>query len=239
MKRLIAISILVFCSLLSSAQDQFIVDPNASMRTLNGSFSKIKISHAIKVVITQAETEVIAVSANDEKFTDDILTELDGNTLVIRSKNNSWTGSRSNRQLKVYIAFKKLEEIEVSGASDVITVGAIKQPSLKVDLSGASTLKASLDVSTLSLDMSGASKLILTGTATVLKADMSGASDLEAFGLVVETANLDVSGASDIDINVSRDIKAEASGASSIRYKGTASISNVKTSGASSIKKKD
>lgn len=238
MKKIIVISVLILCSFITVAQDQLIVDANATLRTLTGSFDRIKISHAIKVIITQADTESIAVSASDEKYTDDILTELNGSTLNIRSKGNNWTG-RGNRQLKVYVSFKNLEGIEISGASDVVAVGAIKQPSVKVDLSGASTFKADIEVKTLALDMSGASKLVLMGTADVLRADCSGASDLEAFGLNVNTASLDVSGASDIEINVSTDIKAEASGASSIRYKGTATISNVKTSGASSIKKKD
>lgn len=238
MKKIISISVLILCSFIAVAQDQLIVDANATLRTLTGSFDRIKISHAIKVIITQADTESIAVSASDEKYTDDVLTELNGSTLIIRSKGNNWTG-RGNRQLKVYVSFKNLEGIEISGASDVVAVGPIKQPSVKVDLSGASTFKADIEVKTLALDMSGASKLVLMGTADVLRADCSGASDMEAFGLNVNTASLDVSGASDIEINVSTDIKAEASGASSIRYKGTATISNVKTSGASSIKKKD
>ena len=238
MKKLLSVSILVLCSFVALAQDQLIVDANAELRTLRGSFNKIKVSHAIKVVITQSDTESIAVSANDEKYTADIITELDGSTLNIRTKGNSWTG-RNNRQFKVYISFNKLDEIDVSGASDVLTVGTITQPSLKIDLSGASTFKAEIAVKTLALDLSGASKLVLQGTTDVLKADCSGASDLNAFGLTAETANLDVSGASDIEINVSKDIKAEASGASSIRYKGTASVTNVKTSGASSISRKD
>jgi hypothetical protein len=238
MKKIISISLLILSSFIAVAQDQLIVDANAQLRNLKGSFNKIRVTHAIKVIITQSDTESIAVSANDDKYIDDIITELEGSTLSIRSKGNSWTG-RSNRQLKVYISFNKLEEVDVSGASDILTVGAIKQPSLKIDLSGASTLKAELQVNTLALDLSGASKLVLQGTTDVLKADCSGASDLEAFGLIAETANLDVSGASDIEINVNKDIKAEASGASSIRYKGTPSVTNVKTSGASSIKKKD
>lgn len=237
MKKLFVITAMILCSLVSVAQDQLVVDANAKLRTLNGSFSKIKISHAIKVVITQSDSESLAVSANNEEYIDDIVTELEGNTLVIKSKNNSWTGRR-NRQLKAYISFKRLEAIEVSGASDVVTVGTIKQPSLRMDLSGASTLKATVETGTLSLDLSGASQLSLKGSAEVLKADCSGASDMNAYDLTAELANLDVSGASDIEINVSREIKAEASGASSIRYKGNATVTNVKTSGASSINKK-
>lgn len=237
MKKIIAISLMVLCSLVSVAQDQLVVDANAKLRILKGSFSKIKISHAIKVIITQSDTEGLAVSANNDEYIDDIVTELEGNTLVIKSKNNSWVGKK-NRQLKVYVSFKKLEAIEVSGASDVITVGVIKQPSIKMDLSGASTLRGEVETTTLSLDLSGASQLNLKGSAGVLKADCSGASDMNAYDLTVELANLDVSGASDIEINVSKEIKAEASGASSIRYKGNATVTNVRTSGASSINKK-
>lgn len=237
MKKILAISIMVLCSLVSVAQDQLIVDANAKLRTLNGSFNSIRISHAIKVVITQSDTEGLAVSANEEKYMEDIITELDGSTLVIRLKNNSWTGKR-NRQVKVYVSFKKLESLDISGASDVVTVGAIKQPSLRLDLSGASTLRGELETGTLSLDMSGASQLSLKGSAKVLKADCSGASDMNAYDFTVDLANLDVSGASDIEINVTKEIKAEATGASSISYKGNASVTNVRTSGASSINKK-
>lgn len=237
MKKIIIVALCLLTGYLSFAQDQLVVDPNASLRKLNGSFSKIKISHAIKVIITQGETESLAVSANDEKYLEDIVTELDGNTLVIKSQGNRWTG-RSNRQLKVYISFKKLEAIEVSGASDVVTVGSISQPALRLELSGASTLKGDIKTGTLALDLSGASQLTVKGSTEVLKATCSGASDLNGYDLTAELANLDVSGASDIEINVNREIKAEASGASSIRYKGNATVTNVKTSGASSINKK-
>jgi len=237
MKKILAISIMVLCSLVSVAQDQLIVDANAQLRTLSGSFNSIRISHAIKVIITQSDTESLAVSANEEKYMEDIITELDGSTLVIRLKSNNWTGRR-NRQVKVYVSFKKLESLDISGASDVITVGKIKQPSLKLDLSGASTLRGEIETGTLSLDLSGASQLNLKGSAQVLKADCSGASDMNAYDFTVDLANLDVSGASDIEINVTKEIKAEATGASSISYKGNASVINVRTSGASSISKK-
>ncbi len=238
MKKLFVIAtIMMLCGFTASAQEQFIVDANAQLRTLKGSFTKIKVSHTIKAIITQANEESIAVSANDEKFIDEIITELEGNTLVIRSKNTSWVSKR-NKQLKVYISFKKLEALELSGASDVITIGTINQPSLKIELSGASTLKTDVNANTLSIELNGASRLNLKGAAETFKADCSGASDVNAFDFTAGLANLDVSGASDIEISVSKEIKAEASGASSIRYKGNASITNVKTSGASSINKK-
>ena len=104
MKKILAISIMVLCSLVSVAQDQLIVDANAQLRTLSGSFNSIRISHAIKVIITQSDTESLAVSANEEKYMEDIITELDGSTLVIRLKSNNWTGRR-NRQVKVYVSF--------------------------------------------------------------------------------------------------------------------------------------
>ncbi|RYD79190.1 MAG: DUF2807 domain-containing protein, partial [Sphingobacteriales bacterium] len=213
MRKLLFISVMIWCGFTAAAQDQFIVDANAQLRKLNGSFSKIKISHAFKVVITQADTESLAVSSNDEKYMDDIITELEGSTLNIRSKNNSWTGKR-NRQLKVYISFKKLEAIEISGASDVIGIGTIKQSSVKVEVSGASSLKGQFETGTLSVDLSGASQVNLKGSTEVLKAECSGASDMNAYDLTAELADLDVSGASDIEINVNKEIKAEASGAS-------------------------
>ncbi|MFT3981823.1 MAG: head GIN domain-containing protein [Ferruginibacter sp.] len=241
MKRIISLAVLLLSALMVFSQDKTIVDPNASIRELRGkTFTQIKVSHAIKLIISQGTEQSIAVSADEEKFKEDIVTEIDGNTLKVYSKNNNNVlSNRRNRRLTVYVSFTKLEYLDASGATDVMAVGAIEQPSLKLELSGASTLKAGLKVDFLNIELSGASKAVLSGKTTDSKIECSGASDLRAYSLSIDNANLEASGASSMDLTVMKELRVDASGASSIHYKGTASITNIKTSGASSVKRED
>jgi hypothetical protein len=239
MKKIVSTIVLGLVSLLAMAQDVTVVDANASPRPISGSFSKIKVSNAMKVVLTQGNTESVVVSASEEKYKADIITEVKNNTLHIYSDNNGMWVNKTNRKLKVYVSFKQLEAITVSGASDVAVADAIKQQSLRVEVSGASTLKTAVDLNTLAIDMSGASKLAISGKAEALNIDCSGASDLQGYKLEATTAKIDVSGASSLQLTVNKEISAEASGASKINYKGSATVTNLKASGVSKISKVD
>ncbi|MFT3946321.1 MAG: DUF2807 domain-containing protein [Agriterribacter sp.] len=66
---------------------------------------------------------------------------------------------------------------------------------------------------------------------------VSGASDVKGYNLITEYCKANASGASDIQLTVNKEINAVASGSSDIIYKSSATVSNVKSSGASSVKK--
>jgi hypothetical protein len=91
----------------------------------------------------------------------------------------------------------------------------------------------------LEIKMSGASKGSFSGNSEMLNVDCSGATDLNAYNLKAVRCNAEVSGASNIDIFVSGELNATASGVSRIRYKGNPAVSNVKKSGVSTISKED
>ena len=107
-----------------------------------------------------------------------------------------------------------------------------------MNLSGASDLKGKLDVKKLDVDISGASDLSVSGTVSKLNIEASGASDFKGYDLVTETCNVTASGASSIQITVNKELSAQASGASDVRYKGDGVIREIKSSGASSVSKK-
>ncbi len=84
--------------------------------------------------------------------------------------------------------------------------------------------------------LSGASRVDLDGSGSTLDLHVSGAStaDLEDFS--VDTAQVDLSGASTAMLDVKDDIgPANLSGASRLIYSGDPAFRNFKTSGASSI----
>ncbi len=228
-----------FTTAVVSAQDVTVInDKNAEPRSV-GAFHAIKVSNAFDVIIRQGSEEAVVVSAGDEKYRSRIKTEVVNGVLRISYDNESvWKWNSENKKLRAYISVKNIDKLEISGATDVKIDGVLKGSNLKIDLSGASSLKGAVVYESISIDQSGASDSKLSGTVKNLDIDVSGASDFNCFELVAENCRAEASGASDIFVTVNHDLKVNASGASDVQYKGNASISDFKTSGASSLKKR-
>jgi len=222
-----------------TAQDVTVInDKNAEPRKVS-SFHGIKVSNAFDVIIKQGNEEAVVVSASEEKFKSRIKVNVVNGILVIGYDNeNIWKWSNENRKLRAYISVKNIDKLDISGACDVKIDGVLKGSNLKLELSGASSLKGAVNYNSIVADQSGASNSKLSGTATNLDIEVSGASDFTGFDLVTESCKADASGASDIKITVNKDLRVDASGASEVQYKGTASVSGFKTTGASSLKKR-
>ena len=225
---------LLFFSVIAFAQKQFVVDPDAVVREIAGSFTSIKVSSGIHLFLSKGEDEALAVSASNDKFKEGIKTEIINGVLHI-----FYAGEKihfgNNFKLNVYIAYKTLEQIQASGASNVYIAGLMELPLLDVQLTGASEFKGEIKIDELNMKLSGASNSSLKGTAKNVNIESSGASDVKAYDLVTETCNVKSSGASDVNITVSKEISANASGASNVYYKGPAELKVKQSSGASSI----
>jgi hypothetical protein len=236
MKKIVLLFIAFITAGIVKAQE-LVVDPNASQRTISGSFTKIKVSGGIDLFLSQSDNEAVAVSASEDRFKDDIKTVVENGTLRIYYE---WEKNMTfrNRKLKAYVSFKTLEALNVSGACDVLVQGTINSESLGMVLSGASDFKGAVKVNKLTIDLSGASDIRISGTANTVDIESSGASDVKGYDLVTDYCNAKATGASDINITVNKELNAHAGGASDISYKGTALIRDMHSSGSSSISKK-
>jgi len=219
------------------SQETVINDANAAVRNVTP-FSSIKVSGGIDVYLSQGEDYSLAVSASEEKYRDNIKTEVKNGVLVISYNNDHFGRNYGDKKLRVYISFKTLESLEGSGASDFIINGTLVANSMLVKLSGASDIKGAVKITNLSLELSGASTVTINGTAQNLKLDGSGASDIKNYDLRVENCVAKLSGASDVRLTITNSISAHASGASTLYYEGNPDKKDVATSGASSVSQK-
>ena len=138
------------------AQNEIVVDPNATTRPVTGEFKTIKISGGIDLFISQSADVAIAVSASEEKYRDKIRTTIENGVLKIYyDGDKSW--KPKDKKLKAYVSFKELEKIDASGACDIKVSGTITVTSLDLYLSGACDFKGIIAVNSLKLDLSGAS----------------------------------------------------------------------------------
>jgi hypothetical protein len=196
------------------------------------SFDGIEVSGAFDIILKQGTVEEVILEA-DANLLPLIRTDVVGGTLRLETRKpiNHVT------VMKAYITVKDLKRIDVSGAVDINTDGRITVPELSIDASGASDSKLELAVQKLKLDCSGASKMRFSGYATDVNMDLSGASDIFGFDMLVENFDIEISGAGNAQINVTKKIRAEISGAGSVKYKGSPTEIDQSVSGAGSIKK--
>lgn len=241
MKKLILFAVLAIYGLSSVAQDEkvFVNDSNAQPRNIAGPFSAISVSGAIDLYLSQSDEEVVVVSAAESKYRNRIITEVVNGELKIYYNDKGLQWSSGSKKLKAYVAFKNVQKLTASGASDIYVNGVIRSDVLKINISGSSDFKGAVDVSKLSLDQSGSSDSRISGRTTHLKIEVSGASDVKGYDLVADYCEANASGASDIQITVTKELTASASGASDIYYKGQGITRNIRSSGASSVARRD
>ena len=143
-----------------------------------------------------------------------IKTDVDGGTLRIETTRRI----SPSGPIRVLISAPDINDLQVSGVANV-TLNDIKNAGL-------------------SIDSSGASKIAITGETAKLTVDVSGATKIDAENLKAENASVDASGACKVNVNVSGELRADASGASKIIYTGTPTNLVSKKSGAGSVSQK-
>ena len=225
-------------SLNSYAQETVINDRNAEVRNVKP-FSAIDVSGAIDVYLSQGSSEAVAVSASEEKYRDRIITEVSNGTLKIYFDGNKLGWNVGNKRLRAYVSFKDVHSLEATGASSFKIDGTISGNNLDVKLTGASNLTGNVKFSKLVADINGASQIKISGSVNDIDIDARGASDVKGYDLAVDGCSVKATGASDVRITVNKEISVNATGASSVFFKGDAVMTNVHTTGASSVSKKN
>jgi hypothetical protein len=197
-------------------------------------FSGVHASTGIDVFISQGSGFDVKVEA-DENLLEVILTELNGNMLVIKTDR---VNIRSAKSKKVYVTMPKLEELKISSAGDCKGMTPFNCDDLRVSISSAGDLKLDVEANRIDINISSSGDATLTGRTGVLDANLSSAGDLHAFDLIAETVSVDVSSAGDARVHASEEISMNASSAGNIYYKGGAEVVHSRSSSAGNIVKK-
>lgn len=201
------------------------------------SFDRLEMGSAFKIDVKPGSFSIKA--DGDKEDIDDLEARVSSGTLIIRfkdTKNGSWWGKNRRNRVNINITMPALKGIDFSGATSSRIEGFNNIEVFDLELSGASSSTVDVSARRINLDISGASSITLTGKAETMNGDISGATSFKAGDFEVASADLDISGASSARIYVTKSLQADASGASSVRYRGRPGSVNSSTSGASSVK---
>ena len=198
-------------------------------------FTALSVGSALKVEVTQSSAYGVSITG-DQRTLDQIEVSQNGDILTIAARPGMTTDFHG---AQVRITMPRLGSVSLSGATSGTAQGFDGGDGpLAVTLTGASSLEmTSVRAGNVTLDVSGASSFTATGSANVLVSTVSGASDLNLMGLTVEDTSMNLGGASHAAIDVNGRLDASVSGASSLQYRGSPTLGDITTSGASSVTK--
>ena len=194
-------------------------------------FNRIDVSGSFDIHIRQGDTPGLTIKA-DDNLLELIETSVSGSELKVKPQKNI---SRA-KELSLFITVRELEKVETSGACSIFTDGELRSANLEIECSGACEANMNLRCDDLSIDISGAGDLTFKGIAENLKIESSGACEVSAFELKTLRTSIQISGAGEVDVYVTEELKVDASGAAEVRYKGNPRNIDQDASGASSVK---
>jgi hypothetical protein len=226
-----ALQLLSSCSYADSFAERGSGNKQIEERSVK-SFVAIEVSGGFEVILKQGASEALTIEADDNlmKY---IVSEVRGGELRIFTE-----GSVSPKtKMKAYVTFVRLDEIDISGAVKLRAESKMDFGKLILEGSGASDIELELSAQRIEADLSGASELKLSGSVSNIELECSGASKIYAADLESESVRLDLSGASYIEVFAKESLIVDASGASSVRYKGNPEKLVESTSGASKVSK--
>jgi len=197
-------------------------------------FDEVSASHNFDVNIEQGDSYEVVIRI-DDNLLDDLEVTKQGDRLEIGFKRNIIT---RNATMEADITMPRLRGVDLSGASDAHITGFDSNDDFSSGLSGASSLSGDIRSGDVSLDLSGASEVTLSGSGGNLVIDASGSSDVDLAEFPVEDADLDLSGSSEIILNVNGTLDVSASGSSDVEYVGEPTLGSIQTSGSSSVSRR-
>jgi hypothetical protein len=199
-----------------------------------GTFKGIKAGEAINVTLKKGDKESIKVEVDGVSL-NAVITEVSGSYLKIHMAE----GSYKNRKVNVTVTYVSLERISASSASSVVSEGVLKTELLDITASSAASVELKVDAGRVTVSVSSAGDIILEGKAKSLTIDAGSAGVVDAYNLECEMVDATASSAGSVKVNVTKELRAEASSAGSIRYRGSPGKSDTRATSGGSVRKTD
>ena len=202
-------------------------------------FKEIEAKGNVNVVVSREDTYHVEVKGED-KYLDKVYVRKIGDILSVEFNADKFINLKSSKKkpVKVYISLPELKSIKGSGVTNY-DIADFETPEFYVNLSGASTADINIKSESIEMKLRGASSVNLSGNTDFFEAEISGASSLRSYDLTTGSSSIEASGASSAKIYARDKLYVEASGMSSVHYKGSPEVSVIDEDGLSSVKKDD
>ena len=164
-----------------------------------------------------------------------IITEVQGNTLTVKTEEGINLKPSNNRDIIITIPFEDISKVSLTGSGDLINNDIITSENLKVGITGSGDVI--LDIETITVDgsITGSGDLTLKGKTENLNVNVTGSGDFHGYGLDSKNTDASVTGSGDAEVISTVAFKGRVSGSGDIAYKGKPEREDIKVSGSGSI----
>ncbi|MBF9255376.1 PspC domain-containing protein [Pontibacter sp. 172403-2] len=208
-----------------------------NVRNFNYSnFEHISIGGPYHVQLTQGGNYSVRVHASNEEM-DKMEIKQNGNELVISYEDNTINLFDDREPILIQITAPNINEIDLSGAIKA-DVNGITSNNLDVSLTGATKAAFNVRTQNLKADITGASASRFVGHTDVFDLNAAGACSIDAGQMSATQVEVDAAGMTVVEVYVTSELRAEASGASQIKYDGNPGITRINANGASKVEHK-
>jgi hypothetical protein len=207
MKNLLIITLLSLSALMTNAQ-------NKDERKLND-FDRLSVGQSIDVIIEYGNENkaIIETSGVD---VEDVITEVNGGKLTIEMER----GSYRMIDVKVYLTYKKLNNIKVSSSASLKGESILKSSDLRIKVSSSARANLEIDAEELQVAVSSSGRLTLYGKVNKQTLDVSSSGRYSAIDLKSEIVEADISSSGRAEVYVTEALVAQASSSGRLTYKG-------------------
>lgn len=216
---LLTSTFVVFSILLSCTSPVMLTGQTITENRDVPAFSGVSLAFSASVFISQEETQSVEIEA-DESVMDIILTEVRGQTLVLRTRNGFWgrTG-----QVKVRITVPDIRELQVSGSGDILTQTPVSTDEIAMTVSGSGSIEIDdLQSPRITSKITGSGDIRISGhpTAGEMETIITGSGSCNAEDLEVSKADIKITGSGSTRVNVSEELITRITGSGSVLYRG-------------------
>lgn len=212
--------------------------PNAQKREVE-SFHGIEVSTGIELVLTAGNTEEVAVSAASIEYRDKIITKVQNGILKIYYDNKlgAVNKRKESKHLKAWVSYKTLDVLNANTGAEVKFNGVIKGNTITSDVNTGARIEGEVNLAELKINQSTGSKVNLTGKVTKLTVEGNTGSKFIAEEMTTNDCSVRVSTGAQASVNAENALEIKASTGGVVKYKGSATIREIKTNTGGTVNK--
>nr|WP_321236903.1 head GIN domain-containing protein [uncultured Psychroserpens sp.] len=184
-------------------------------RNIEDDFNQIKVSRGIDVYITQSDSRMLKVQA-DENLHDIIRTEVKDGVLKIYADESISTSEAK----KVMVNVKDLNLISATSGSDVYSTNTIEANNIKLITTSGADLEVEINAESTTLASTSGSDIVVSGKTNTLSASATSGSDIKARELISQSCVASVTSGADIVVHAEQKLTANATSGGDIKYYG-------------------
>lgn len=206
--------------------------PNANGEFIVDDFTKINLSGVADLVLIQGNECKVKFDV-DPEMEEEFQINCSNGVLNIDFEDGTFAKYTGET---VYITFKTLDEIKLTGVGDIKTEGTIKLNSLVCKVLGVGDIKLNLDCDHLEVQFSGVGDFDVKGTGKSANYAWSGIGDLNANNLKTENVSLSLSGLGDAKLHATETLEVNLTGFGDVKYVGSPKTTDFSNPGNGKIK---